>query len=307
MHIRWLWFGLSAATALAISTPTAAGEPIPAETSASEHPSQAFPSWLLGVWTRDWIEEQGRRSSTLDVHYLQTPGFVGDVRIPVDRPTFPNATSFADLSDQELHVLARQQGFAGRTTLVGTVATWHHQVDFQPSDGQEDAGRLELAATGRMYEHGLDGGYRESWRSATDGHGQFLVIQTESGGRTRRLLLLAGDYFLYARNRNEDLPASPSLEALIKSTGATRAQVIEYLDCEFSFGRIRGGPMAWEIQRSTLPWREGHRLDFVDQVELENGGKGIRLRTAQSERWRVLINTLKGPELAAVFGRDRRR
>jgi hypothetical protein len=65
--------------------------------------------------------------------------------------------------------------------------------------------------------------------------------------------------------------------------------------------------MAWEIQRSTLPWREGHRLDFVDQVELENGGKRIRLRTAQSERWRVLINTLKGPELAAVFGRDRRR
>jgi len=118
--------------------------------------------------------------------------------------------------------------------------------------------------------------------------------------------LVAGDYFLYARNRDKDLPAAASLEALIKSTGATRAQTIEYLDCEFAFGRIRGGPMAWEIQRSTLPWREGHRLDFVDQVELENGVNRIRLRTGQFGHWTVPINTLTPSELAAIFGGDLR-
>jgi hypothetical protein len=119
-------------------------------------------------------------------------------------------------------------------------------------------------------------------------------------------LLVAGDYFVFVRNRIKDLPRAASLDSLIASTHPSRAQVIEYLDCDFSFGRVRGGSIAWEIQRSTLPWREGHRLDFVDQVGLDNGGNKIRLRTAQSERWTVPINTFTESELASVFGGDHR-
>jgi hypothetical protein len=298
-----LLFWLSAAGALAVATPNAAQEPLPIATSNA---AQKTPGWLSGVWTRDWIEERGRRSSTLDVHYLQTLAFFGDLRIPLDRPKFPQAASFADLSDQELHALAQQHAFAGLTTLAGTVSTWHHYIDFQPPDGEEDVGRLELLADGRMYEHGLDGAYTESWRSVSHGEGRFLVIQTESGGRPQRLLLVAGDYFMYVRNRGRDLPAAASLDALISSTRAAREQIIEYLDCEFSFGRVRSGSIPWEIHRSTLPWREGRPLEFVDQIDLLKGGNGIRLRTPKGERSTVPINTLTESELAAIVpGRGR--
>jgi hypothetical protein len=305
MRLAWSGFCLCAAAALVIGTTHAGEAPPLAARSVAPQANQEVPFWLLGVWTRNWIEEGGRKSSTLDVHYLQTPNFFGDVRIPIDRPRFPHATSFADLSDQELRSLAGQLGFAGSTTVVGTRATWHHRVDFQPSDGQEDAGRLEMIGPGQMYEHGLDGSYTESWRSTTDGNGRFLVIQTEGGGRTLRLLLVTGDYFLYVRNRDKDLPPATSLEALVKGPGTTRARVIEYLDCEFSFGRVRGGPMAWEIQRSTLPWREGRRLDFVDQLGLEGGGVGLRAGTKGSERLTTPINTLTRSELASLFGESR--
>jgi hypothetical protein len=300
--MRTLSLGLIAATALVVGIASAGSEPIRIETSTPAQTQRHVPSWLSGVWTRDWIEERGRRSSTLDVHYLQTPTFFADVRIPLDRPKFPHAGAFADLSDQELHALAQQRGFAGNTTLVGGIATWHHQVDFQPPDGAEDAGRLESTAKGRMYELGLNDDYTESWRSVTDGKGRFLAIQTLSGDRTQRLLLVADDHFLYVRNRRNDLPPAQSLDYLIRSTHATRAQIIEYLDCEFSFGRIRGGAMSWEILRSTLPWHEGQRLEFVDQVQLIDGGTGIRLHTPQAERATVPINTLSPAELAAFFG-----
>ena len=302
--MRSTWFGLflSGAAALAISSTTPGSESVHAGRLVEPQLSQELPQWLLGVWTRNWIQEEGKRSSTFDVHYLQTSEYFGDLRIPKDRSKFSRASSFADLSNQQLQSLARQLAFAGRTTIVGKKATWHHQIDFQPADEREDAGRLELIAPGHMYEHGLDGSYTESWRSTTDGNRRFLVIQTDNGVRTLRLLQVAGDYFLYVRNRDENLPRATSLDVLIASPGTTRAQVIKYLDCEFSFGRIRGGPIAWEIQRSTLPWREGRRLDFVDQLELKDGVIGLRLRATRLERLTVPLNTLTRSELALLFG-----
>ena len=272
-----------------------------AEVATPSHGEPIVPGWLSGVWQREWIEERGLRSSTLDVHYLQTPSFFGDVRIPRDRPHLSHASSFADLSDQELHALAQQRGFAGRTTLLGTTATWHHQIDFQPPDGAEDTGRLDLLPGRRLHENGLDGSYIESWKSATDGDGRFLVIQTERGGRPQRLLLVVGDYFVFVRNRIRDLPSAASLDSLIASTHPSRAQIIAYLDCDFSFGRVHGGSIAWEIQRSTLPWREGHRLEFVDELKVVTEGNRVLPRTPGSERWAVPINTLSDSELLEIF------
>jgi hypothetical protein len=279
----------------------AVGAAAPAETVPPSHAQPMVPSWLYGLWQREWIEEGAVRSNTLDVHYLQTPSFFGDVRIPRDRPDPGSARSFADLSDQELHALAKQWAFAGPITLVGSTATWHHQIDFQPPDGEEDVGRLKLLAGRRVHETGLDGSYTESWKSMADGDGRFLVVQTEREGRPQRLLLVAGDYFVFARNRAQDLPKAASLEALIASSHPSRAQMVEYLDCEFSFGRVRGASVAWEILRSTLPWREGHRLEFVDELEVVTEGNRVRPRNSAAERWTVPINTLSAADLLEMF------
>ena len=110
------------------------------------------PDWMRGIWTRDWIQRGADRTNTFDVHYLQTPSLFGDVRIPVARPSFANANSFEDLTDEQLRALAQQRGFMGRATVAGLISTWHHDIDFQPPDGSNDIGRLERHGVDAMYE-----------------------------------------------------------------------------------------------------------------------------------------------------------
>src|SRR5450432_2656060 len=60
--------------------------------NATAHDSTAgVPAWLRGVWTRDWILEGMVKSNTLEVHYLQTPTYFADIRIPKDRTSFTKA------------------------------------------------------------------------------------------------------------------------------------------------------------------------------------------------------------------------
>jgi hypothetical protein len=266
--------------------------------------ASTIPTWLPGVWTRDWIERNGARTDLFEIHYLQTPTSFGDMRVPRDRPSFARATSFADLSDVELLVLAKQRGFAGYTTSARDVATWHHEIDFQPPDTSTDAGRLERIDDSRMREHALDSSYIESWRSLESGEGRFLALSAERNGRVRRVLLVAGDRFLFVRNRELDLPAAGSIDSLIRATRASRTQIIDYLDCEFSHGLVRGGKSPWTIVQSTIPWREGKRLDFVDELVVTGAG-GVALREANADTLVEKVNTFAKNDLAALFAASR--
>jgi hypothetical protein len=256
---------------------------------------------MRGVWTREWIEIKGTRSSPLIVTYLQTPDLFGDVRIPVDRPRFAGATSFADLTDDDLRLLAKQRGFAGHVTAAGDTITWHHQIEFQPPSDTPDVGRVERVGPKVMYEHALDSSYVESWRSVASSDGGFLVIRVDREGRPDRLLLLVGDYFFYARNRREDLPVAASLDSLIRTTHASRQQVIAYLDCELSTGRIKSGTIPWEIRESTLPWQVGRRLSFADSISLSADSSRLQVRVPAQEKWTVPTNTLTKATLANLF------
>ena len=278
------------------------------ETSASQGSSKApgeLPSWLLGVWSREWIERQSVQTSLFTVRYLQTPSLFGDVRLPIDRPRLVHAASFADLTDGELRILATQRGFIGRTTVENLVSTWHHEVDFQPPDPDADIGRIERAGKGRMYERALDSSFTELWWSLTSGDDRFLAVRVERAGRLDRILLVAGDYFFYGRNRAKDLPAAASLDALIAATNASRTTVIEYLDCELSVGRIRGGATRWEIQYSTLPWREARHLDFVDRIRAGGSIGGLAPLAEAGETWTVPVNTLTSEDLSVLFPASR--
>jgi len=259
----------------------------------------ALPPWFLGVSKRDWIRRAGVTSNTLTVRVLQTPTMFGDVRIPSDRPSFPGATSLADLTDPQLATLAAQRGFFGYTTVEGDVATWHHEIDYQPPDGEADVGRLERVGTSQMDEHALDDSYVERWSSLASGDGSFLVVRVTKIERLDRVLLLAGDHFIYARNRAKDLPAAPSLVELIATTHATRETVLGYLDCELSYGKVRGGKVPWEIVHSTLPWREGARLEFVDRIALDAAG-AVSAKPVPGESWTFPVNTIR-PEARRVL------
>ena len=260
-----------------------------------------LPAWLPGVWTREWIRRGSTQSNLFDVHYLQTTSVFGDVRFPRNRPAFPSATSFADLTTADLRLLAQQRGFTGHTTVAGLVSTWHHDIDFQPPDGSDDIGRLERTDSLGMYEHALDGSYVESWRALSDGQGRFLAVRVERMGRLERVLVMVGNDFLFVRNRARDLPVAESLDALMVAAQDDRARMIEYLDCEFSTGRVHGGSVPWEIEHSTLPWREGRHLDFVDGIVASATGEALTPLVGSADRWTVPVNTLAKAELVALF------
>ena len=265
------------------------------------------PPWFVGAWKREWMRPRGGTAcETSIVRDLQTPSVFGSVRIALDRPAFVGANSFADLDDAQLAVLLTQRGgFAGTASFVGenatSIATWNHEIDFQPRNGV-DAARLTQTGPTTVLEESLDGTFDELWQSVPGGDGNCLGLKITRAGRVERMLIVVGDHFVYARNRTRDLPDAPSLTELVATTHATRAQIIEMLDCELSYGLVRSGRVAWEVRLSTLPWREGRVLEFASEVVI--GPTVIpRPRAPRiGEAWTVPVNTMTQEELTAMFG-----
>lgn len=252
-----------------------------------QRPPQAalLPLWFVGVWQRDWIRlpHQAPDASKI-VRWLQTPSAFGDLRIPITRPRIA-ARSIDELTDEDIRVLALQSGFAGTTSISGMDATWKHEIDFQPSGGA-DVGRIERRDDTTIWEHDPNGSYVESWTKLDSGGDRFLVMRASA---PRRMLLIAGDRFYYARDRALALPPADSLvDVMARADHATQRK---YVDCELSFGTVRG----WQIQRSTLPWREGARLEVVDQIT-EDGNRVL----VRDPSWRIELETAS---VRALFAR----
>jgi hypothetical protein len=164
-----------------------------------------------------------------------------DMRIPKDRPIFAQAKSFGDLTDSELRLLARQQGFAGQTTVAAAVATWHHEIDFQPPDGGR---HRPVGADRRLHMY-------ERTRSMTLYRVVAIRRQRRRSFSSCEWRELMGDWTVCsswwattsptcATVRRISHTPSRSIHSLL-TTKATRAQVVAYLDCEFSTGRLRTG------------------------------------------------------------------
>ena len=269
------------------------------------------PSWFVGAWKREWMRPRGGTAcETSIVRDLQTPSVFGSVRIAIHRPAFPRAQSFADLDDVQLAVLLTQRGgFAGTASFVGenatsiatTTATWQHEIDFQPRNGV-DAARLTQTGPTTVLEESLDGTFDELWQSVPGGDGNCLGLKITRAGRVERMLIVVGDHFVYARNRTRDLPDAPSLTELVATTHATRAQIIEMLDCELSYGLVRSGRVAWEVRLSTLPWREGRVLEFASEVVIGHAVIPRPRAPRIGEAWTVPVNTMTQEDLTAMFG-----
>ena len=202
-----------------------------------------------------------------------------------------------------MRALARQRGFAGTTTVNGATSTWHHELDFQPDDHSPDVGRIERVGDAGMHEFALDNSYTEYWRSITSGDGRSLSVRVMRGERLDRMLMVSGDYFYYVRNRQADLPAGRSLTSLIDSLKPNRATLVTWLDCELSFGRIRGGRVPWEIERSTLPWREGHALEFAQRIVADSMRGQLSTHAESGEVWRFSTHGLKPEDAVLLFPR----
>jgi hypothetical protein len=221
------------------------------------------PAAYVGAW----------RKQTPDTRslWLQTTRLHAMVDIPASRPDFSARRGFADLSDDELMILAHQGGVAGACIAAGDVLHRRRQVDYSPQRGQPFLRRLRVEEGG-LREFCLDGRETARWERLAGAEGGVLALRfhdvqvgVAGGDECRGYLLRVGPYFAYVRDRYGTTQRAESLALLAELKGFTREQLIAVLDFDLSFGR-RDEAGRWIIELSTLPWREGR--PFLDDAQV---------------------------------------
>lgn len=246
------------------------------------------PDAYLGLWRRSLLQSPQSRDTDARVWWLQTRHWHADLRMPPRRPDFSGVASLAECDNAQLAWLATQQGFCGLTQVEGDRCTWHRLADFQPANGHRDHGHMTFEGE-RLIETGVDSDYLEIWHRLPEGGGASAALQlvTEGGALPERptWLLLAGDCFMYVRGRRRPLPDAANLASLIAASRPSRAQLLEWLDAEISFGH-RSGAAPWRIAHSTLPFREGEAV--TRPGALARHGHALVVDSDNARRWMIL-------------------
>ena len=213
---------------------------------------------LEGLWTRSLIVwPDGSRDTTTQVRWLQGPGLYCDLRQPEGAPSFEGVHRLADVTPVHLEWMARQEAFAGELTFDGECFEWAREIDLQPRAALPDRGHLRFEDD-VLVELGEHVAYVEHWhRRASSAWCSAAARLTDDDGR-RVYLVRVDDFFMYARGREQELPAGTTLLECIR-TAPSREAALQLFDFEVAFGRI--GPLGWTIERSSLPFREGLRFE----------------------------------------------
>ncbi|MGU7782160.1 hypothetical protein [Burkholderia sp. PU8-34] len=238
--------------------------------------TKSVPQHYVGVWQRAKLR---RGTSPLDVttrvFWLQTPRWHADIRVPADRVDFARVASIGECDDRQLDALLQQEAFCGITSVDGDVCRWHRQIDYRLRE-TDDFGRMAFEGD-RAEEFGIATDYYELWHRLPDSAGPSIALERidfADGAFRRAFLCIAGDYFIYARDRA--LGTSPAVRTRSKIAlgTATRAEIEAFVDFESSFGKIVSG--AGTITLSTLPWREGAIAFEIESLAVAVGGTHAR-------------------------------
>jgi len=212
---------------------------------------------LTGLWTRSLIAwPDGRRDTTTQVLWLQGPGFYADLRQPEGMPDFSRTRRLADVTDEQLTWLARQEAFAGELHFDGDCFEWKRDIDMQPRAARADRGHLRFERD-TLVEEGEQAGYIEHWHRSPH-HGAVSAARLHASSGHSGYLLRLGPTFVYARGNLAQLPPNETLLSCVRSAPSAEA-ARRLVDFEVSLGRI--GPEGWRIERSSLPFRCGQRLE----------------------------------------------
>jgi hypothetical protein len=251
-------------------------------------PPAPVPDAYLGVWIRTLLETARGRDECSQVWWLQTPRWHADLRIPAGRPDFSGVTCLAECDDTQLAWLATQQGFCGVTQVNGDDCIWHRQLDFQPANGRRDIGRMVFDGE-RVIETGVESDYLEIWQRLPQSQGGTAALELvmEQGELPSRpaWLFVAGDCFMFVRGRAHPPPNAVDLPSLIAQARPARAQLLDWLNVEISFGH-RSGATPWHIEHSTLPFREGQAISHPGTIQRH--GHQIAVESNNERRWTIL-------------------
>jgi hypothetical protein len=239
---------------------------------------------LGGVWRRLLVREaDGSTDRTSAVTWLQGPTLFGDLRRPAHLDEVVGRRCLAELEHPQLLALCEQKAFAGTLEADGEVFSWVRRIDLHPLTAAPDAGTLHWeqhaqVEQGVLVEEGVHEAYLEHWAPVvrTPGPVAAALLEDPQEG-CAGVLVRAGSWFCYARDRSVPLSASGVPLAEQVAGCARRSQAVALLDCEVSIGRVRPG--GWEIASSTLP----HRVGSMLQPELSPAGDRLRIRDADPQ------------------------
>jgi len=223
------------------------------------------PEHYVGAWRK--------RSDTECAFWLQSHRLHASLTIPITRPDFAGRQSWADFSDQELLELTHQAGVAGACIAQGDILHRRRQIDYLPRRGEPHLRRMRRSGM-LLAEETLDSRDACVWESLADAQQEIVALRFQDAGigqdsddQRKGYLLVVGNYFLFVRDRLVFTQQAASLAILAEYKMRDRAQRIELLDFEISFGTRTTGAAPWMIQLSTLPFREGQPL--LDNATLQ--------------------------------------
>ena len=228
--------------------------------------NKPVPAEYIGVWQRDLLETAIIKDDTTLVLWMQTQQYHIDIRVPAACTNIRKVSSLEDYTDEELLLLASQQGFAGITQVTPSTAKssdicqWHREFDFQPQTDARDIGKMVFTDANTMIETGLDDVYLEVWRRLESSQKpcsfEFITGKNRKGLTTRAYYMRAGNFVGYARSRQIILPKAASLIDAIYTIKPVRDELLDWLDMEISFGEMID-EQHWKIMYSTLLFKQG--------------------------------------------------
>ena len=244
--------------------------------------TKPVPANYMGVWQRDLLETATHKDDSSLVFWMQTQHYHIDIRIPAACTYLREVKELAEYNDDELLILASQQGFAGITVVTPSTSTssdvcqWLRKIDFQPTlncqpnTESRDIGKMLFTDSNTVIETGVDDAYLEVWRrlahSAKPYFFSSIIGENRHGVQTPAYCMRAGKYIAYIRLRLEALPSitlpaatlpkAPTLLNLIQTNKPSRELLLSWLDMEISFGEILD-TNHWQIKYSTLPFKLG--------------------------------------------------
>lgn len=218
------------------------------------------PDQFTGAWQR--TAPDNARSFWLQSRHLHAY-----LNIPHDRPDFSGKSSLAECDFDQLMWLAGQDGAAGSCIVESSdVLHRRRQIDYSPTRGKPFLRRMWREGM-LLHEESLRGTDQVTWQNISGEGAEIIAFRFQDESMSadfaepyKGVLLIAGDCFMFARDRSVYALQAESLQVLAECKDYGVEELIPLLDFEISFGLRTGGTMPWEIKLSTLPFREGQAL-----------------------------------------------
>ncbi|MGQ7846032.1 hypothetical protein ACUNV4_16235 [Granulosicoccus sp. 3-233] len=209
-----------------------------------------------GLWRRRWLRTPECEDSTSHVLWMQGEQMHVDLRLPAAAKAFRHAPSLSALDAGQLRLLARAEGFAGRTTLVDGVCTWRRHINFQGPLKGIDTGKILQTPEG-LREIGIHAPCEALWESVDTTLPQARQM-SNSQGQTLVILWTATRFAMGRGWHERTIHTRSLLEHVNYALSCGNHSVLaRAFDQEFCFGRMEDEQGV--IEHSTQPMRCGKK------------------------------------------------